>query len=533
MFCAITTMCSQRILCRLGLIPKARGTTRQPIKAILQEAIHCLGQLQTQPANTALFVEKAREVMKRSDAWTKHQTLVRLEELVEATHRLWQVADLRSLMATIPNRLMNPSSRGSICNIVSKVARYREAARFLSRTAKKFPSARRMKFVMAKLPPESFLRAATGQHSPQLESKISQLTASNRQAFDLKHICRLLKADADTVNRQFCEQTGKTLQEAKIHAEIQLLFYCELRQPTRMPRVICASKDACYLCNLFIRMHGKVHVPRSHGKLYSTWRLPHMPKFGLQLRFNEALDNQLRESLSLLLSRSAKTSYPDPNESTLLTLPPSISTLRSVPLVANLEPAVLVGERPLPAAVTDSAGDETIQLSSSPPNQELEAAIGDTSAQEETQLEPGGSLHNTENTSQLAILAPSTQGGTFTSIETPRDLEDKELVQGQVLRSNLKVNNVSPLYDAGLIRVQVEYAGTKGDSTAKSAELQFGVEWLSAEDAEIAWKQKTVPVIDAASLMGEVSHVLHESNCLYVGAQQSVMKVTIRRFDGG
>ncbi|KAK0616702.1 hypothetical protein B0T14DRAFT_251330 [Immersiella caudata] len=534
-FSAIIVMCSQRILCRLGLIRKARGTTRQPIKATLQEAIYCLGELPTQPDTTALFVEKAREVMKRSDAWTRHQTTARLGDLVEAIHHLWQVADLRSLMDTISNRLMDPSSRRSMCNVVSKVARYREAARFLSRTAKKYPLVRRMKFVLAKLPPEFFLRASTGPHSPQLEFKVSRLTPGNRQELDLERIYHLLETDADTANRRFCEQTAKTMEESKIHAEIQLFFYCELRNSRRMPRVICASKDACYLCNLFIGMHGKIHVPRSHGKLYPAWRLPQMAKSSFQMRFNRALDEKLRESLSLLVSRAAKMRYPDPNESTLLTLPWSASTLRGVPpVVANLEPDIPVEETPLQQpAVTDSPKDHTPQTSSTPHSEELEVAIGVKSAREEAQPDPKASSHDAESTGQLTISPPSKQEEASTSTRPFQDLQDNELVQGQVLRSNLKVNGVSPLYDAGLIRVRVEYAGTMEGPTATSAELEFGVEWLSEKDAEVAWRGESVSVIDAASLVGEVSLVLPDSNCLYIGAWRCVMKVRVHRVDGG
>ena len=39
----------------------------------------------------------------------------------------------------------------------------------------------------------------------------------------------------------------------KIHAEIQILFFYELHLDRPRPRVICSSKSACYLCNLFFQ----------------------------------------------------------------------------------------------------------------------------------------------------------------------------------------------------------------------------------------------------------------------------------------
>ena len=53
----------------------------------------------------------------------------------------------------------------------------------------------------------------------------------------------------------------------KVHAEIQLLFFYELHSERIRPRTICSSKSACYLCDLFFRLHGQYYVPRTHGRL--------------------------------------------------------------------------------------------------------------------------------------------------------------------------------------------------------------------------------------------------------------------------
>lgn len=60
----------------------------------------------------------------------------------------------------------------------------------------------------------------------------------------------------------------------KIHAEIQLLFFYEQHQVACPPRVIVASKASCYLCNLFLELHGKFQVVSSYGKLNERWILP-------------------------------------------------------------------------------------------------------------------------------------------------------------------------------------------------------------------------------------------------------------------
>jgi hypothetical protein len=60
----------------------------------------------------------------------------------------------------------------------------------------------------------------------------------------------------------------------RVHAEIKLLFFYEIHSRSVRPRVICSSKSACYLCNLFIHIHGEFFTPRTHGRLYEKWILP-------------------------------------------------------------------------------------------------------------------------------------------------------------------------------------------------------------------------------------------------------------------
>ena len=67
---------------------------------------------------------------------------------------------------------------------------------------------------------------------------------------------------------------ANNLSHCKIHAEIQLLLFYESHPEYPQPRVICSNKCACYLCDLFFRIHGRFHIPSTHGKLYPKWTLP-------------------------------------------------------------------------------------------------------------------------------------------------------------------------------------------------------------------------------------------------------------------
>ena len=109
-------------------------------------------------------MEKAKTTMKLADTWAKYQTMARLKDLVEEIYRLKRLGDIQSLLNTIPNRIWDPSSRINLLNIINKVARYREAARILYRTAQKVPPARRMKIVVVNLPRPS-LSTISGGHA--------------------------------------------------------------------------------------------------------------------------------------------------------------------------------------------------------------------------------------------------------------------------------------------------------------------------------------------------------------------------------
>jgi len=156
-------MCSVRILCRLRFIPNSRDIPKQPIKELLQEAVNAIRWLEKETVQdtgllllSRLFVERAKEVIQLVDAWSKHRKPARLEDLVEGVNGLWRVGGLQDLLGAIPNRIMGPTSRKNLLNIISKVARYREAARFLYRTAKKIPLVRQMKIVFVNLPQNAF-----------------------------------------------------------------------------------------------------------------------------------------------------------------------------------------------------------------------------------------------------------------------------------------------------------------------------------------------------------------------------------------
>ncbi|MCJ1464795.1 hypothetical protein MMC07_003408 [Pseudocyphellaria aurata] len=66
-----------------------------------------------------------------------------------------------------------------------------------------------------------------------------------------------------------------------VHAEIQLVTFYGLNANSaiRRPRVLGASKKACYLCNLFVLIQGHYFVTKTHGHLYDQWNVPDLVSF--------------------------------------------------------------------------------------------------------------------------------------------------------------------------------------------------------------------------------------------------------------
>lgn len=513
-------MCSERILCRLRFISNSRKTPRQPIKELLQEAIESVRQLESETVQgnelRLAFVARAREVIKLVDAWEKHRTPTRLGELVEGVHRLRRGGEPQALLSKISNRAMAPASRKNLLNIIGKVARYREAAIFLYRTAKKIPLVRKMKIVLVGLPHGAFQRLPANQHTPTLPSTLSRINKIHGKRWDISHICRLLKFTEVEASDRFAQQAIRTVREAKIHAEIQLLFYLE---PSRLPsRVICSTKDACYLCNAFISMHGKIHTPRCHGRLYPGWRLPFSstPE-GLEQRFNRKLANNIRDSLATLILRRRRTVYPDPNESTLVTLP-SESTLSSLALPETHSKG---GRKSLHPEQPDRSETKEHFLFPSDPK----AFSG--SSESTPRSIPAARIGEVliERPDGSASQAMRSTSGESSLDGTPAN--DFALRQGQVLSTRAKVNCASPLYAAGPLEVQIEYSMALSRITPNS-DLSYSIEWLTAEEADNALEQHASSVYSAESLESEISLNRGDVRCFYITARGSALKIRLQ-----
>ncbi|KAK6206430.1 hypothetical protein LQW54_007723 [Pestalotiopsis sp. IQ-011] len=454
-----------------------------------------------------------RAVIKLADTWTKYQTEGALKSLVVGIYDLRQVEQLPALLDAIPNIEMVSTSRKSVLNIVRKVARYREAVRIVCRSARKYPLVRDAKVVAIQLPKTAFNRPVPNKSATTLDSALLRFPASRKRGA-ADRILRLLQVRRDEAEMLYVNQVKKTLGEAKFHAEIQIIFYCELNRTIKAPRIVCSSKDACFLCNAFISMYKRIYTPRCHGRLYPGWRLPQHPAFAeLQISFNQSLGQFIDGSLRRLISSGNRTLYPDPNESTIstLTYSPSTLTTASASSIEHIE--------------SDSETADTHSVAEHCASNTTSRIPDDGSEIVDATVQPKDDFP-ASNTPVIEATSP----------EVPKAPEegDVHLVQGIETSARIYIYRPSRLYKAGQLEVRLEYSPDAGRSVPDvqdSTVIPVKIKWLTSQEVEILNQDKKCQVVDADSLHRGVDHTVKVQNHVYMSLGGCVLGIEFRSKD--
>ncbi|KAI1309578.1 hypothetical protein F5Y03DRAFT_348043 [Xylaria venustula] len=462
-FALIIKLFEERILCRLRFAKKLRdpaGKKRMTITDGLQRIVDYFSRNPTEA--TESFLGKAQNVLKLAETWKKYQTSFSLGALVDGINSLRQTDNYKVILGSVPNREMDGSMRSHLLRMTCKVARYRESARILSRTALEFPQVRGMGVVVVELQDKAFNRPATSDdYHATIHSTISRIPNLKASLKDVRHMCNLLQIPMEEANTKYNDQVKDALRNSKVHAEIQLLYYCRSKSmlPDRplLPRVICSSKSACWLCNAFMLLHGIIHMPRSHGRLYPGWCLPNLDN-DIANRFNQYLENAVVESLKTLHFRRKPTRYPDPIESELSTitwgsLPPlpetQISKLSEI-IVAEKEFEQL---KPVFEHCSSGSSEQVGTVAKCQKSFEKEIQATYAVLEKATSSE---SFASGSATSTIPVVPSTSANPSSPSGDMPQDHQE-ETVTYSVARGE-----VSPIYMLGPLKLQFEYvAGSK------------------------------------------------------------------------
>lgn len=448
------------------------------------------------------FIDSSAELLKVTRSWKLHQTDGELCAVVEGLRAFAAMDDWRTVIDLIPDQLMNPSSRDSLVSMLRKGARYRHAARILYRTAKKHPVARRMEALAVHLDASAF-------HVPLLSSPPTSLDATlsrvlSGQNHNIAPLCRALKTTAAHARTTFDTQTRQTLTEGKVHAEVQLLCYILQNPSPSPPRIVCASKDACFLCHCLLQAHGKLLSPRCHGRLYPGWRMPPTPALRpLQTSLNHMLEQKIRDGAAALWKHNGarRRGLPMPCES-------SCST-------AVLSTTTVVGDEAPPSTQIITATEKTPS----------EPAVDETFVSSHTLVSASDMVPTRE-----VEVQPVESRDTLPQREDWSVGEIYALAQGEAVTSSLPTGRLSRMYTAEQLQVQLEYTTEQQEMGGETPHLEYQIQQLTPCEGRALRESSYTSIIDV-SLMAvdeQRNFQLNELAELYLSAGDCIFRLTLQ-----
>lgn len=346
-------MCKHRIFSRIGSERQDAkytksgkqflGTTLQCIlDAVSRTRRSFVGQLK----NTAdRFARHGRQILhhlKALETCKEKNIIMTMMDVIRAVHKLIETTNFNTLLDTLTTTELAPTVRHRFTTQITKLAQYQECTLFLIQTAKTLNIFQQAEVQLVSLEPELFkpeMPFLPGCHLANCINRCRASSGSSKLKANTTEIVTRLQHQGKS-NAAFTTTVSEILRQSRVHAEIQLLTHYELHPAPKNPRVICASKDACYLCNLFIRLRGDFYTPRTHGNIYPRWWLPPVPAFAAtRNRLNQELEVQIgRVTLDLMSPGSPGLMLAkNENESTIF----AFSELSSLP---DTSPAAVIAD---------------------------------------------------------------------------------------------------------------------------------------------------------------------------------------------
>lgn len=158
---------------------------------------------------------------------------------------------------------------------------------------------------------------------------------------------------------------SQTLRRRFVHAEIQILAYYETMPVDTASRCIGVSKEACFLCDCFIRAHAMFMVSGAHRQMVCQWTVPDLKEYSTEsiVRIRRALSRVCEEVTEEYLQSQKKhprRSFPLQSAINLdvIHLPtPSVSTLYDP---RSIENAVASTAEPRPTDCQDERDTQAV-----------------------------------------------------------------------------------------------------------------------------------------------------------------------------
>ena len=254
----------------------------------------------------------------------------KLLDIINTCFAISHIPDWRRLLlvgAERPRKEMDSDERSAIVKRIEKLSRYKTSAQGLAKLAREYRLVRKGFVKAVRLPNEAFYGPGpevSSAHGVSLSETFARATPS----IELQDVLAKLDLTRKSAEEKFAEDLRSASKEPKIHAEVQLMWYLDTHPGPKRPRVIASHKDACYLCNLFIRSQGMYNMPRSHGRIYPGWSLPATSLDEAGHVFARKLEGRVLERAAEVLG-GAK-AYCDPCESGNYSTLPSLASMPTV-----------------------------------------------------------------------------------------------------------------------------------------------------------------------------------------------------------
>ena len=284
-----------------------------------------------------------------------------LESLVRVAYSLASQNDLRKLFNTIPNSgKFGPNVKSSLPIAVGKLGRYYSTCSFLIAAARRLSIFKTIRIESVRFPVPAVPPCSTAQPEPSLSGTLGRILGPRSETLTqtiVKSSMMNRGISLASAEARFRRHLITSPNTHKIHAEIQLLYYYEMHPEIRRPRVICSSKSACFLCDLFIKTHAKFYMARTHGVLYNKWTLPdprpiHLPAkemkemVGVVERFNTIIEDKIKSALPMqrmLRCHPNESAFIEPATWTSSAI--SLTTSTASQVVDTLNPAIRLKEQ--------------------------------------------------------------------------------------------------------------------------------------------------------------------------------------------
>jgi hypothetical protein len=235
------------------------------------------------------------------------------EQIITLAHKLNQSPDFTTALKA--SSKLDCKQRASLENTMSKLGHYFKASSELVLAAR-----RRRYRIFHRIRVENF-QTNVPEHITQPSEPGAALPLVNHllNSPGTSKLLARFRGSNSVADTAILRRLNNSRSGIKVHAEIKLLFFYETHPENTRPRIICASKSACYLCDLFIRVHGVFQTPTTFGKFNERWILPdwldnipshrHQPLRGIVAQFSAILDSEIGSALKSVAR------LPDPLES--------------------------------------------------------------------------------------------------------------------------------------------------------------------------------------------------------------------------